>query len=111
MLDELSKISNDKRLLAMINVATVCKMIKFWKKIVQNQAISCIWIICTFVSSKKKVYELERRFKQQKYLSAPEREHLASVIHLTPTQVIKTTSNISVFFSSNLRLQNKYAMR
>lgn len=35
------------------------------------------------------VYELERRFKQQKYLSAPEREHLASVIHLTPTQVCK----------------------
>lgn len=34
-----------------------------------------------------KVYELERRFKQQKYLSAPEREHLASLIHLTPTQV------------------------
>ena len=33
------------------------------------------------------VYELERRFKQQKYLSAPEREHLASIIHLTPTQV------------------------
>ncbi|EGI61514.1 Homeobox protein DTH-2 [Acromyrmex echinatior] len=32
------------------------------------------------------VYELERRFKQQKYLSAPEREHLASLIHLTPTQ-------------------------
>ena len=40
------------------------------------------------------VYELERRFKQQKYLSAPEREHLASIIHLTPTQVsliIKST--------------------
>ena len=33
------------------------------------------------------VYELERRFKTQKYLSAPEREHLASLIHLTPTQV------------------------
>ncbi|XP_033159525.1 homeobox protein Nkx-2.1 isoform X1 [Drosophila mauritiana] len=33
------------------------------------------------------VYELERRFKQQRYLSAPEREHLASLIHLTPTQV------------------------
>lgn len=33
------------------------------------------------------VYELERRFKQQKYLSAPEREHLASMIGLTPTQV------------------------
>ncbi|XP_076042891.1 thyroid transcription factor 1-like isoform X2 [Oratosquilla oratoria] len=33
------------------------------------------------------VYELERRFKQQKYLSAPEREHLASLINLTPQQV------------------------
>nr|XP_029712864.1 LOW QUALITY PROTEIN: homeobox protein Nkx-2.1-like [Aedes albopictus] len=33
------------------------------------------------------VFELERRFKQQKYLSAPEREHLASIISLTPTQV------------------------
>ena len=33
------------------------------------------------------VYELERRFKQQKYLSAPEREHLASMINLSPTQV------------------------
>ncbi|XP_062429430.1 homeobox protein Nkx-2.4 [Rhea pennata] len=37
--------------------------------------------------SQAQVYELERRFKQQRYLSAPEREHLASVIHLTPTQV------------------------
>lgn len=34
-----------------------------------------------------KVYELERRFKQQRYLSAPEREHLAQLIQLTPTQV------------------------
>ncbi|GAA55812.1 homeobox protein DTH-2 [Clonorchis sinensis] len=33
------------------------------------------------------VYELERRFKQQKYLSAPEREHLSQIISLTPTQV------------------------
>ncbi|KAK8390273.1 hypothetical protein O3P69_010156 [Scylla paramamosain] len=33
------------------------------------------------------VYELERRFKQQKYLSAPEREHLASLINLTPQQI------------------------
>ncbi|RWS13093.1 homeobox protein Nkx-2.2-like protein [Dinothrombium tinctorium] len=33
------------------------------------------------------VYELERRFKQQRYLSAPEREHLAQLIQLTPTQV------------------------
>ncbi|XP_054841642.1 homeobox protein Nkx-2.4 [Eublepharis macularius] len=37
--------------------------------------------------SQAQVYELERRFKQQKYLSAPEREHLAGLIHLTPTQV------------------------
>lgn len=37
--------------------------------------------------SQAQVYELERRFKQQKYLSAPEREHLASMINLTPTQV------------------------
>lgn len=40
------------------------------------------------------VYELERRFKQQKYLSAPEREHLASLIHLTPTQVHHLYNNI-----------------
>ncbi|NXC47479.1 NKX26 protein, partial [Penelope pileata] len=33
------------------------------------------------------VLELERRFKQQKYLSAPEREHLANVLQLTSTQV------------------------
>merc|ERR1712130_135032 len=33
------------------------------------------------------VFELERRFKQQKYLSAPEREALAQLINLTPTQV------------------------
>lgn len=37
--------------------------------------------------SKAQTYELERRFRQQRYLSAPEREHLASLIHLTPTQV------------------------
>ncbi|ROT84040.1 hypothetical protein C7M84_022774 [Penaeus vannamei] len=34
------------------------------------------------------VYELERRFKQQKYLSAPEIEQLAALIHLTPTQKV-----------------------
>ena len=33
------------------------------------------------------IFELERRFKQQKYLSAPEREHLSTMIGLTPTQV------------------------
>ncbi|KAF7690459.1 NK2 homeobox 4b [Silurus meridionalis] len=37
--------------------------------------------------SQAQVYELERRFKQQRYLSAPEREHLAGLIHLTPNQV------------------------
>ena len=34
-------------------------------------------------------YELERRFRQQRYLSAPEREHIASLLNLTPTQVKK----------------------
>ena len=37
--------------------------------------------------SKAQTYELERRFRQQRYLSAPEREHLASMLNLTPTQV------------------------
>ncbi|WKY11547.1 hypothetical protein Q1695_003260 [Nippostrongylus brasiliensis] len=37
--------------------------------------------------SQAQVYELERRFKQAKYLTAPEREQLANSIHLTPTQV------------------------
>lgn len=37
--------------------------------------------------SKAQTYELERRFRQQRYLSAPEREHLASLLRLTPTQV------------------------
>lgn len=32
-------------------------------------------------------YFLNFRFRQQRYLSAPEREHLASIIRLTPTQV------------------------
>jgi len=38
--------------------------------------------------SKSQTYELERRFRQQCYLSAPEREHLANILCLTPTQVI-----------------------
>ncbi|XP_066498041.1 NK2 transcription factor related, locus 9 isoform X2 [Hoplias malabaricus] len=37
--------------------------------------------------SKAQVYELERRFVQQRYLSAPEREQLAHALRLTPTQV------------------------
>lgn len=37
--------------------------------------------------SKAQTFELERRFRQQRYLSAPEREHLANMIGLSPTQV------------------------
>ena len=37
--------------------------------------------------SQGQVFELERRFKQQRYLSAPEREQLARVLKLTSTQV------------------------
>ncbi|KAM9325519.1 homeobox protein Nkx-2.4-like [Gastrophryne carolinensis] len=37
--------------------------------------------------SQAQVYELEKRFEQQKYLTAPEREQLAKHIHLTPNQV------------------------
>ena len=31
--------------------------------------------------------KVRRRFRQQRYLSAPEREHLASMLNLTPTQI------------------------
>ncbi|XP_064368216.1 homeobox protein Nkx-2.8, partial [Dromaius novaehollandiae] len=37
--------------------------------------------------SKAQTLELERRFRQQRYLSAPEREQLARLLSLTPTQV------------------------
>lgn len=37
--------------------------------------------------SQAQVFELERRFKQQRYLSAPERDQLAGVLKLTPNQV------------------------
>ncbi|CAG9539957.1 unnamed protein product [Cercopithifilaria johnstoni] len=37
--------------------------------------------------TKLQTFELERRFRTQRYLSAPEREQLATQIHLTPTQV------------------------
>ncbi|XP_016371162.1 homeobox protein Nkx-3.1-like [Sinocyclocheilus rhinocerous] len=33
------------------------------------------------------VLELEKKFSRQRYLSAPERTHLASALHLTETQV------------------------
>lgn len=53
--------------------------------------------------SQAQVFELERRFKQQKYLSAPEREHLAQMIRLTPTQV-------KIWFQ-NHRYKNKRALK
>ncbi|XP_047448504.1 NK2 transcription factor related 7 [Mugil cephalus] len=37
--------------------------------------------------SQSQVSELERRFRQQRYLSAPEREHLALMLKLSSTQV------------------------
>uniref|UniRef100_A0A915J6K3 Homeobox domain-containing protein n=1 Tax=Romanomermis culicivorax TaxID=13658 RepID=A0A915J6K3_ROMCU len=37
--------------------------------------------------TKSQTFELQRRFRQQRYLSAPEREILASQIKLTPNQV------------------------
>ena len=43
--------------------------------------------------SKAQTYELERRFRQQRYLSAPEREHLANMLNLTPTQVLVVLSS------------------
>lgn len=37
--------------------------------------------------SQAQVLELERRFRSQRYLSAPERESLAKALNLSPTQV------------------------
>lgn len=37
--------------------------------------------------SQAQVYELERRFKEQRYLSAPEREQMAQTLKLSSTQV------------------------
>ena len=41
--------------------------------------------------SRAQTYELERRFREQRYVSAAEREHLANLLRLTPTQVRITT--------------------
>ncbi|KAK0091170.1 hypothetical protein PV326_003646 [Microctonus aethiopoides] len=51
--------------------------------------------------SQAQVYELEQRFKQQRYLSAPEREVLATTLKLTSTQV-------KIWFQ-NRRYKNKRA--
>ncbi|CAF2104885.1 unnamed protein product [Rotaria magnacalcarata] len=62
----------------------------------QDQMMKSSYAQFPFVSQKRKrrilfnqgqIYELERRFKQKKYLSAPERENLANILQLTPTQV------------------------
>ena len=37
--------------------------------------------------TKHQTFELEKRFRQQRYLSAHERENLAHLINLSPTQV------------------------
>lgn len=42
---------------------------------------------CRVLFTKIQTYELEKRFREQRYLSASERELLANQIHLTPTQV------------------------
>lgn len=60
--------------------------------------------------SKAQTYELERRFRQQRYLSAPEREHLASIIRLTPTQV---SCSVTSFWGAveGEKLQPVYAVK
>ena len=51
----------------------------------QTKKIKCkVWF------SRAQTYELKRSFLQQRYLSAPEREHLASFLNLTPKQVKST---------------------
>lgn len=37
--------------------------------------------------TQSQVYELEKAFRRQRYLSAPEREELAQVLDMTPTQI------------------------
>mgnify|MGYP002804393003 FL=1 len=37
--------------------------------------------------TKMQTRELEKRFREQRYLSAPEREELSKLINLTPTQI------------------------
>ena len=53
----------------------------------QVSLINTLFATRYFIKLSLQVYELERRFKQQRYLSAPEREALAQLIQLTPTQV------------------------
>lgn len=52
--------------------------------------------------TKHQIYELERRFRYQRYLSAPEREQLGRMINLTPTQV-------KIWFQNHRYKQKKQA--
>ena len=45
--------------------------------------------------SKVQTQELEERFRQQNYLSAPEREHLASILGLKPNQVNENITDLN----------------
>ena len=58
-------------------------------------------------------YELERRFRQQRYLSAPEREHIASLLNLTPTQVktIMTRMMMMIMTKMMMAIKAKMMMR
>ena len=76
------------------------KGVSFHQECRGNDGISgrkfCDSLFTSWFLSLSQVYELERRFKQQKYLSAPEREHLASLIHLSPTQVSGTSVTLLI---------------
>lgn len=52
--------------------------------------------------SQAQVYELERRFKEQRYLSAPEREHMAQQLKLSSTQVLKRIKYYFLVFEKGL---------
>ena len=55
--------------------------------------------------SQGQVIELEKRFKLQKYLSAPERESLASSLCLSPTQI-----KVKIFIFFSLQFLVSYSM-
>ena len=65
--------------------------------------------------TKSQTFELDRRFRIQKYLSAPEREALADMIGLTPTQVSDDYSHqSSSFFLLQIKIwfqNHRYKMK
>ena len=57
------------------------------------------------------VYELEKAFRRQRYLSAPEREELARVLDMTPTQIKIWFQNHRYKYKKQQRsLENYHAM-